>query len=142
MVLYLNADHSQVKFIDSSISNWANSQMCSVLHNPIRAGEILQSHIFISGCVRLCLQWFIYIPWPFPPVWGVVDNIKKTTKQWGLYSVLLAIMRDPAKFGRHCWSDTAHPPPSSITYVASYATSPTTATLWQQQMPIKNGIQK
>ena len=25
-----------------------------------------------------------YIPWPFPPVWGVADNTKKTTKQWGL----------------------------------------------------------
>ena len=22
----------------------------------------------------------IYIPWPFPPVWGVADNTKETTK--------------------------------------------------------------
>ena len=23
----------------------------------------------------------IYIPWPFPPVWGVADNTEETTKQ-------------------------------------------------------------
>ena len=28
-----------------------------------------------------------------------------------LHSVLLAMTRDPAKFGWHCWSDTAHPHP-------------------------------
>ena len=68
------------------------------------------------------------IPWPFLPVWVVVDNTKKTPKQWGLHSVLLAMTRDPVKFGWHCWSDTAHPPPSSTTYVASYATSLTAPT--------------
>ena len=35
------------------------------------------------------------------------------------HSVLLAMTRDPAEFGWHCWSNTAHPPPSSTTYVAS-----------------------
>ena len=32
--------------------------------------------------------------------------------------------RDPAEFGWHCWSNAAHPPPSSTTYVASYMPSP------------------
>ena len=65
------------------------------------------------------VDFSIYIPWPFPPVWGLADNTKETTKQWGFYSVLLAMMRDPAEFGWHCWSNRAHPPPSSTTYVAS-----------------------
>ena len=55
----------------------------------------------------------IYIPWPFHPVWGVADNTKEQRKQWGIYSVLLAMTRDPAEFGWHCWSNTAHPPTSS-----------------------------
>ena len=29
-----------------------------------------------------CLS--IYIPWPFPPVWGVADNTKETTKTMGV----------------------------------------------------------
>ena len=32
--------------------------------------------------------------------------------------------RDPAEFGWHCWSNIAHPPPSSTTYVASYMPFP------------------
>ena len=92
----------------------------------------------------------IYIPWPFPPVWGVADNTEETTKQWGFHSVLLAMTRDPAEFGWHCWSNTAHPPPSSTTYVASYIPSPLLplppgclykATPWQQQMPIRTASQ-
>ena len=84
----------------------------------------------------------IYIPWPFPPVWGIADNREETTKQWGFHSVLLAMTGDPAEFGWHCWSNTAHPPPSSTTYVASYMPSPLLplpqgclykATPWQRQ---------
>ena len=54
--------------------------------------------------------------------------------------------RDPAQFGWHCWSNTAHPPPSFTTYVASYMPFPLLplppgclykATPWQQQMPIR-----
>ena len=26
----------------------------------------------------------IYIPWPFPPVWGLADNTKETTKTMGI----------------------------------------------------------
>ena len=98
----------------------------------------------------LCNYLSIYIPWPFPPVWGVADNTKETTKQWGFHSVFLAMTRDPAEFGWHCWSNTAHPPPSSTTYVASYMPSPLLplpqgclrkATPWQQQMPIRTASQ-
>ena len=92
----------------------------------------------------------IYIPWPFPPVWGVADNTKEQQKQWGPHSVLLAMTRDPAEFGWHCWSNTAHPPPSSTTYVASQMPSPLLplpqgcpykATPWQRQMPIRTASQ-
>ena len=85
----------------------------------------------------------IYIPWPFPPVWGVANNTEETTKQWGFHSVLLAMTGDPAEFGWHCWSNTAHPPPSSTTYIASYMPSPRLplpqgclykATSWQQHL--------
>ena len=92
----------------------------------------------------------IYIPWSFPPVYGVADNTVETTKQWGFHSVLLAMTRDLAEFGWHCWSNTAHPPSSSTTCVASYMPSPLLplppgclykATLWQQQMPIRTASQ-
>ena len=92
----------------------------------------------------------IYIPWPFPPVWGVADNTKEQQKQWGPHSVPLAMTRDPAKFGWHCWSNTAHPPPSSTTYVASQMPSPLLplpqgcphkTTPWQRQMPIRTASQ-
>ena len=32
----------------------------------------------------LCLSILFYIPWPFPPVWGVADNTKETTKTIGV----------------------------------------------------------
>ena len=107
-------------------------------------------HDFFIFFLLLFLDLSIYIPWPFPPVWGVADNTKKQQKQWGFHSVLLATMRDPAEFGWHCWSNTAHPPPSSTTYVASYMPSPLLplpqgclykATQWQQQMPIRTASQ-
>ena len=96
------------------------------------------------------LFYSIYIPWPFPPVWGVADNTEETTKRRGFHSVLLAMTRDPAEFGWHCWSNTAHPPSSSTTYVASYMQSPLLPlppgclykeTLRQQQMPIRTASQ-
>ena len=74
------------------------------------------------------------------------DNTKEQQKQWGPHSVPLAMTRDPAEFGWHCWSNTAHPPPSSTTYVASQMPSsllplpqdcPYKATPWQRQMPIR-----
>ena len=50
---------------------------------------------FVGGCMRRGSEWWnegvkmkvylsIYIPWPFPPVWGVADNIKETTKTMGV----------------------------------------------------------
>ena len=89
----------------------------------------------------------IYIPWPFPPVCGVANNTKEQQKQWGPHSVPLAMTRDPAEFGWHCRSNTAHPPPSSTTYVASQMPSPLPqgcpykATPWQRQMPIRTASQ-
>ena len=70
---------------------------------------MLYCHIDVSHC-NLFLIYSIYIPWPFPPVWGVADNTKEKQKQWGPHSVPLAMTRDPAEFEWHCWSNTAHPP--------------------------------
>ena len=36
-------------------------------------------NLYIDGVV-----YSIYIPWPFPPVWGVADNTKETTKTIGV----------------------------------------------------------
>ena len=108
-------------------------------------GMLLSLVAFICG-----MTIHLYIPWPFPPVWGVADNTEETTKQWGFHSVLLAVTRDPAEFGWYCWSNTAHPPPSSTTYVASYMPSPLLPlppgclhkeTPRQQQMPIRTASQ-
>ena len=60
----------------------------------------------------------------FPLFWGVADNTKRKQKPWRFCSVRLAMMMDSAKFGWHCWSNTAHPAPSSTTYVASWMPSP------------------
>ena len=84
----------------------------------------LQLLIFFCVPFLEMLILSIYIPWPFPPVLGVADNTKEQQKQWGPHSVPLAMTRDPAEFGWHCWSNTAHPPPSSTTYVASQMPSP------------------
>ena len=59
------------------------------------------------------------------PSLGGSRQHKDQKKQWGFYSVLLAMTRDLAEFGWHCWSNTAHPPPQSSTaYVASRMPSP------------------
>ena len=87
-----------------------------------RGGTDIRIRIIIRICI--CKSIYIYIPWPFPPVWGVADNTKEQQKQWGPHSVPLAMTRDPAEFGWHCWSNTAHPPPSSTIYVASQMPSP------------------
>ena len=92
----------------------------------------------------------IYTPWPFPPVGGSRQHKRNNKNKWGFHSVLSAMTMDPAEFGWHCWSNTAHPPPSSTTYVASQMLSPLLplpqacvykATLWQQQMPIRTASQ-
>ena len=44
---------------------------------------------------------------------GVANNTKK--KKGGITLVLPAMSRDPAEFGWHCWSNTAHSPLSSTT---------------------------
>ena len=89
---------------------------------------------------------YIYTPWPLPPILGG----SRQHKQWGFYSVLLAMTRSPAEFGWHCWSNTAHPPQSSTTYVTSpmpFPLLPLThgclykTTMWQQKMPIRTASQ-
>ena len=50
----------------------------------------------VLSCIRKLGQvvsvnlkdYILYIPWLFPPFWGVADNTKKQQKQWGFYSVL------------------------------------------------------
>ena len=37
--------------------------------------------------MKLITWLYIYIPWPFPPVWGVANNTKRQQKQWVFYSV-------------------------------------------------------
>ena len=86
----------------------------------------------------------------FPQFGGSRQHKRNKQKQWGFHSVLLAMTRDPTEFGWHCWSNTAHPPPSSTTYIASYMPSPLLplpqgclykATPRQQQMPIRTASQ-
>ena len=59
--------------------------------------------IIITMIIRvfIVIGYLFYIPWPFPPVWGVADNTKEQQKQWGPHSVPLAMTRDPAEFGWH-----------------------------------------
>ena len=45
-----------------------------------------------------------------PSLGGSRQHKRNKQKQWGFHSVLPAMMRDPAEFGWHCWSNTAHPP--------------------------------
>ena len=41
----------------------------------------------LKSTVKSQSVYSIYIPWPFPPVWGVADNTKEQQKQWGPHSV-------------------------------------------------------
>ena len=52
--------------------------MCSCCNDWILASA--------KDSFRLNIQKIIsiYIPWPFPPVWGVADNTKETTKTMGI----------------------------------------------------------
>ena len=47
--------------------------------------EISEKHNlsqFVDSTICELLS-IIYIPWPFPPVWGVADNTKETNKNNG-----------------------------------------------------------
>ena len=83
---------------------------------------------------------YIYITWPLPQ-FGASQQHKENNKTM-FHSVLLAMTKDPAEFGWHCWSNTAHPPLSSTTYVTIYLPPPLPqGCLWQQQMPIRTASQ-
>ena len=59
------------------------------------------------------------------PSLGGSRQHKERTKTMGvLLHFFLAVMRDTPKFGWHCWSNTAHPPPSSTTCITSWMPSP------------------
>ena len=102
--------------------------------------------------MRLCVCVYIFYLYTLAisPSLGGSQQHKRQQNQWGPHSVPLAMTRDPAEFGWHCWSNTAHPPPSSTTSVASQMPSlllplpqgwPYKTTLWQQQMPIRTASQ-
>ena len=62
-------------------ANWIISSANTLLSLK-SLGKALASFstsVFISA-----LDLSIYIPWPFPPVWGVADNTKETTKTIGV----------------------------------------------------------
>ena len=66
---------------------------------------------------------YLYILAVSPNLGGSRQH-KRNNKNNGGFTVLLAMTWDPAEFGQHCWSNTAHPPPSSTTYVASWMQTP------------------
>ena len=77
------------------------------------------------------------------PSLGGSRQHKKQQKQWGFHSVLLAITRDPADIGWHCWSNTARLPQLTSLHKCHLPYCPLPqgclykATPWQQQMPIR-----
>ena len=73
-------------------------------------------------CIYVCAYIYLFYLYTLavsPSLGGSRQHKRNKQKQWGFHSVLPAMTRDPAEFGWHCWSNTAHPPPSSTTYVAS-----------------------
>ena len=113
-------------------------------HDPL----IILSQVSLSLSFYIHLS--IYITWLFPPVWGVADNTKETTKTMG---VSLSSSSNDEGLSR-VWTALLeqHSPssPSSTTYVGSWMPTPLLplpqvclykATLWQQQMPIRTASQ-
>ena len=39
---------------------------------------------YMTSGMPMSISILFYIPWPFPPVWGVADNTKETTKTMGV----------------------------------------------------------
>ena len=48
-----------------------------------------------------------------PSLGGSRQHKRNNINNGDFHSILLAMTRDPAEFGWHCWSNTAHFPPSS-----------------------------
>ena len=59
-----------LQYLDAS--NQTTPEIANKAIEYMKAGEKLIS-FYLS----------IYMPWPFPPVWGVADNTKETTKTMG-----------------------------------------------------------
>ena len=61
-----------------ALMNFEMKRVTSVVAST-RKGDIV---VFIE--LKAAYFYSIYIPWPFPPVWGVADNTKETTKTKGV----------------------------------------------------------
>ena len=114
-----------------------------------REKHLLTWHVFSLEDALAFVYLYLYTLAISPSLGGSRQH-KRTTKTMGTHSVPLAMTRDPAEFGWHCWSNTAHPPQSFTTYVASQMPSPLLplpqgcpyrANPWQQQMPIRTASQ-
>ena len=85
--------------------------------NPGKDSDVLLEtvHGLLIGLPSWSLVSILYTLAVSPSLGGSRQHKRNNIKQWGFHSVLLAMTRDPAEFGWHCWSNTAHPPPSSTT---------------------------
>ena len=90
--------------------------LCQEMQSVIWMLLMLQSQI-TEKCMFDPLPKFYLYTLAVSPSLGDSRQHKRTTKQWGFHFVLLAMTRDPVEFGWHCWSNTAHPPLSSTTWV-------------------------
>ena len=109
--------HINEKALYKEIDPFSTTRRYKRHQNKVKVKGFSRNSSYLAG-----FQFFFHILYTLTvsSVWGVADNTKEQRKQWGFYSVLLVMTRDPAEFGWHCWSNTAHPPPSSTTYVASW----------------------
>ena len=70
----------------------------------------LLHYISPSNEVNMLFSFYLYTLAASPSLGGSRQHKRNNKKQWGFHSVLLAMTRDPAEFGWHRWSNTAHPP--------------------------------
>ena len=57
-----------------------SSMSAVILYNPLNIIHVELPNLFYPRSH----DYIFYIPWPFPPVWGVADNTKETTKTMGI----------------------------------------------------------
>ena len=90
------------------------------LRRSLKLKLTLAGHQFLLfRATGLFIYFFFLYTLAVSPSLGGSRQHKRNNKNNGFHSVLPAMTRDPAEFGWHCWSNTAHPPQSSTTYVAS-----------------------
>ena len=100
---------------------YMHCNMCIVLYKYVYTIYVNMFIHFnlLNTILCICKYIYLYTLAISPSLGGSRQHKRNKQKQWGFHSVLPAMTRDPAEFGWHCWSNTAHPPPSSTTYVAS-----------------------